>query len=96
MQNLLDVVLIKAYAHVLGVTNIKQRANAIVFTLGKDADIDTWKFMELVKLYGKDLSYTNYEKNALITFKAKDDKKILKETTEFLEKFKTTEGREDN
>lgn len=96
VQNLLDVVLIKAYAHVLGVTNIKQRANAIVFTLGKDADIDTSKFMELVKLYGKDLSYTNYEKNALITFKAKDDKKILKETTEFLEKFKTTEGREDN
>ena len=40
MQSLLDVVLLKAYAHDLGVLSIAQKSNSILLQLKADANIE--------------------------------------------------------
>lgn len=75
VQNLLEVVLVKAEAHKRGVTNIVQKGNNIVITFKPDAKIDPVKLTELINKNKSRYLFTSGA-NPYLTIKTNPKEKI--------------------
>ncbi|NMA85195.1 MAG: transcription-repair coupling factor [Epulopiscium sp.] len=56
--NLLDIALIKAEAHELGISSIVQKNEKIIFTYTKNAPVDPTKIPEVIRLHRNQLLFT--------------------------------------
>ena len=89
VDNLLRIALIRVAAHDLFMTEIKGKNERIIFTFRPDAEIDPANIPQLLKLCGKDLSFTAYG-NPYFTYKyrktglVETDAELLLEKTESL------------
>ena len=72
VQNLLDVALLKAMAHHVGVVSITQKQRNIIITFKGDADIDPMSITALVTEYPRKLFFT-IAPNPYLTYKADED-----------------------
>ncbi len=70
VDNLLRIALIRVAAHKLYMTEVKGKNERITFTFRPDAAIDPAKIPDLMKKYGKELSFTAYG-NPFFTYKYK-------------------------
>lgn len=91
VDNLLRIALIRVAARGLYMTEIKGKNERITFTFRPDAGIDPGGIPELLKKYGRDLSFTAYG-NPFFTFRYKktgmvetDERLLLDKTEELLE-----------
>lgn len=94
VDNLLRIALIRVAAHSLFMTEIKGKNERILFTFRPDAQISPERIPELLKKYGKDLSFTAYG-NPYFTYKYRktglvetDAELLLDRTEELLEEMK--------
>jgi transcription-repair coupling factor (superfamily II helicase) len=94
VDNLLRISLIRMTAHSLDFTEIKGRNERITFTYREDAAVEPSKIPELLKKYGKDLSFTAYGA-PFFTYKYKktglvetDAGLLMEKTEELLEDFR--------
>lgn len=62
VSNLLEIALIKAMAHDVGIVAIKEKNQQYIFEMKTDAPIDPTKIPRLVKSYGNRLKFTVVEK----------------------------------
>lgn len=73
VQNLIDIALMKSYAHKLGVINISQKKNNIIITFKNDADVNIEKLMKAVKENTNKLFYTGAQTGPYITYKLSEN-----------------------
>ncbi len=94
VENLLRISLIRVAAHALYMTEIKGKNEKILFTFRPDALVDPGKIPDLLKKYGRDMSFTaygapfftyKYKKTGLVE---KDAEVLLAKTEELLEDMK--------
>jgi transcription-repair coupling factor (superfamily II helicase) len=94
VDNLLRIALIRMTAHSLDFTEVKGKNERIIFTYRPDAAVEPSGIPELLKKYGKDLSFTAYGA-PYFTYKYKktglvetDAELLMEKTEELLETFK--------
>ena len=68
VQNLLDIALLKAYAHRLGITSVTQKDNRILMCFKSDADVDPTALLELVNR-NKDLFSFSVRTAPVLTYR---------------------------
>lgn len=85
VNNLLDVALIKARAHNLGITNITQRNNKAIIIFKPDAKVNGERIMELIKENKGRILFTNVQAKPSLTVNIKNDNEILKELDDIIE-----------
>ncbi|MCM1326445.1 MAG: transcription-repair coupling factor [Bacteroidales bacterium] len=95
VDNLLRIALIRVTAHTLDLTEVKGKNEKIIFTFRADANIEPAGIPEMIQIYGRELSFTAYEKKPYFTFKYKktglvetDAELLLEKTEELLGKMK--------
>lgn len=73
VQNLLDISIMKAYAHKLDIVSIIQKQNNVVITFKKDAQADPSKLMESVKINKNKLYFTSAQSGSYLTYKISEN-----------------------
>lgn len=79
VNNLLDIAVIKARAHNLGITNIAQKNNKAILTFKADAKVKGERVIELIKENKGKVLFTNTAAKPSLTVNIKNDNDILKE-----------------
>ena len=83
VQNLLDISLLKAYAHRMGITSVTQKGNRIIMYFKPDADIDPNLLLEMVN-NNKDLLSFSIKTIPTLTYRIKEQESPVVHLRELL------------
>lgn len=86
VNNLIDVAYVKALAHNIGATNVKQIKNKTLIYFKPDANVAGEKLMKLITDSKGKVLFTNTGGEPYITYTLKDEKHILDELKELIMK----------
>ncbi len=79
VNNLIDVAYIKAIAHKIGATNVKQVKNKVLIYFKPEASVNTEKLMKLISESRGRIMYTSTGGEPYLTYTLKDEKYVLDE-----------------
>lgn len=79
VNNLIDVAYIKAIAHKIGATNVKQTKNKVLIYFKPEASVNTEKLMKLISESRGRIMYTSTGGEPYLTYTLKDEKHVLDE-----------------
>lgn len=77
VYNLLDIALIKAMAHQLYITLVRENQKKVTFKFKEEAPLDATALPELVKIYGKKMKFIAGKEPSIIVNLEEDDPKQL-------------------
>lgn len=86
VNNLLDVAVIKARAHKLGITNITQKNGKFLIIFKADAKADAQKILNLIKENTGKILFTNSAAKPTLSVNLKNENDILNEISNVLDK----------
>lgn len=85
VNNLLDIALVKAKAHRLGIVSVLQRTNKVLLEFKPDSNVDTNKIMELIKSNKGKILFANAQAKPTLTINIQNDNDALNALNEVLD-----------